>query len=799
MSRIDALLDGIGRLITQHPKRVVLVFLVLTAVFALGLTDIESEEGTQEFAEGVPAFEANEEIDERFSDTRTGETTSLQIIHRDEDVLTPAALERNLRVQEQIQADPSIQAESTTSIAGAVAMTIDPTAETPGEQRQVLAQTPDAEIEEATASLLADSPGLVDLLGNDYNPESPSSTAALTILELDGDEMAIQQRAERVSDTVEGEYMMFSDGLMNEEFDNVIADSMLIVVPAVVVMILLFLLVAYRDPIDLLLGLTALSMTVVWTFGFTGLVGIPFSEMMIAIPPLLLAIGVDFGIHAVNRYREERVRGHDIIDGMDAATDQLLVAFFIVGGTTVIGFGANVVSDLGPIAEFGLVAGLGVLFTFLVFGIFMPAAKVLLDQFRTTHNVPDFGNAPLGSEDSLLGRVLPTGAIIGRRAPVAILLAAAVLTAGAGAMALTVDTSFDDDDFLPPEELPDGIEQLPEPFAPAEYTFTEIVNYLDSTFESGEDDQVSVYVEGPMHADGALESIHRAGEEPPGTVLSAEGNAETDSIIDIIHDYADEDEQFRQLVETSDTTGSGVPDQNLEPIYAELFASEYGDQARDYLTEDLRYALVIYDVEAGAADEQIVGDIDAIADDYRFEATPAGGIVVYQQVGDRIYDSAVDGLVVALVLTAIFLMLVYRVLEGYATLGLANMVPIGITVALLVGTMPLIGIPLNAMTATALSITIGVGVAYSVHITHRFIDEFTGDGYQALLTTLRGTGGALTGSMLTTLSGAAALILAIIPILGQFGILMSISVFYSFVTAILFLPPTLLLWERYIA
>lgn len=59
------------------------------------------------------------------------------------------------------------------------------------------------------------------------------------------------------------------------------------------------------------------------------------------------------------------------------------------------------------------------------------------------------------------------------------------------------------------------------------------------------------------------------------------------------------------------------------------------------------------------------------------------------------------------------------------------------------------------------------------------------------VTTLVGTGGALTGSMLTTSLGTGALALAITPVLGDFGLLMALSVVYSFVSAIIALPPAI--------
>ncbi|MFW5938195.1 MAG: MMPL family transporter, partial [Halanaeroarchaeum sp.] len=85
----------------------------------------------------------------------------------------------------------------------------------------------------------------------------------------------------------------------------------------------------------------------------------------------------------------------------------------------------------------------------------------------------------------------------------------------------------------------------------------------------------------------------------------------------------------------------------------------------------------------------------------------------------------------------------------------------------------------------------------SAHMTHRFVDEYDGANLDdALERTLLGTGGALTGSMLTTTSGIGVLVLSITPILGQFGTIMAISIFYSYLAAILVTPSTVVLWSR---
>ncbi|MEM4782514.1 MAG: MMPL family transporter, partial [Halalkalicoccus sp.] len=382
MSRIDRAIGRLNHWITDRSGVVIALFLVATLLFASGLGNIELDEGTEGFAEDVPSQQALEDINQEFSPPFEQEEGSTQLIHRADNVLTQEELVRMLVLQERLEDDPTIRVEETSSFAEFVAITLDPTAETPEQQAAAIDGATRGEVREAVRETVEEQPGVESLLSDDFNPEDPSASATIATATHAGevDLGGVQDRTDAIVDSVGGDVLVFGQGVFANEFEDVIGDSLALVIPVVVVLILAFLIAAYRDPFDLLLGLVALAMTIVWTFGFTGLAGIPFSEMLIAVPPLLLAIGVDFGIHAVNRYREERAADRTVDEAMERATRQLLVAFFIVTGTTVIGFGANVVSELPPIREFGVVAGVGVIFTFLIFGIFMPAAKVAMDR-----------------------------------------------------------------------------------------------------------------------------------------------------------------------------------------------------------------------------------------------------------------------------------------------------------------------------------------------------------------------------------------------------------------------------------
>lgn len=809
-SRLHGYLDKLDFWVTQRPLYVIAVFIVLTAFFVGGIGQMTTETGTDDFTEDTPAFDALEEINDNFESEFGEGSGSTQLIQSGENVLSKQGVLRMLRAQHRLEENDDLRVDSTASVAQAVAQAVDPEAETLEEQVRAVEGATPSQVRDASRGAV-EQPGLDALLSNDLNENEPYAGATIGTVShsiptagADGDVdtstlTRIQLQTETVIESVGGDIVVFGGGILDNEFGQVIGDSLQIVLPVVLILILLFLAVAYRDVIDLLLGLVALVMTILWTFGFMGWTGIPFDQMMIALPVLLLAVGIDFGIHAVNRYKEERAAGLGIADGMDAATDQLLVAFFIVTGTAVIGFGSNVSSDLGPIADFGVATAAGMVFTFLIFGVFMPSAKLYLDQLRQDSWIPEGPTKPLGG-DSGLGDVLAVGNVVANRAPIVFLVFVLVITAAAGAYATNIDTSFDDEDFLPPEELPAYVDRFPAGLQPGEYTVTGTINFLEDRFETGEDDEVTVYVEGPLHQDFALESIKRGGQDPPDTFIADdELEARSEGILDVIESRAEADEEFAELVERTDSTGNGVPDSNVDQVFDALLSSEHREQALNYVTEDLRGTRVVYSVESDADPGEITRDASVMADGFRMDATPTGQIVVMNAVLDIIFESAIVALLIALVFTAAFLVAVYHFLEGRASLGVANLVPIVVAVVFLAGTMPAIGIPLNALTATILSIAVGIGIAYSVHITHRFIDEYNQepDVSKAISTTLRGTGGALTGSMLTTAGGTGALALAITPVLGQFGLLMAISVVYSYVTAMVVLPSTLVVWSRY--
>ena len=800
----EAFFEAVDQQIVEHPKRVVLGFLLLTALFGGGLAGVSIDSGTQRFFESVPEHHTQQEVEAEFGSVFDADEGTTQIVITNENVFSRRALLRVLTLQETIEADESLRVSDVQGIAPGIARILDPFATTTEAQRRAIETASESEIRAAGRTLVDQQPQVTQLLSEERNLEEPRAAATIVVVSHsvpDGEDAtleAIQEQIKAVAETSDGDIQVFGTAIQQAGFDRAIFESLSLIVPLVGILILLFLAIAYRDPLDLVLALVSLLFAIVWTFGFMGYVGIPFNLMMVAVPVLLLGVGIDFGIHAVNRYREERITGAGTRVSMSRANDQLLVAFFIVSVTNVIGFSANGTSALEPVREFGFVVAIGMVFTLFVFGVFLPSLKLLTDDWRESRDIRQFSITPLGGEDSRLGTVLRGSARVAKTHPFVLVAVLLVITGMAGYSATNVESKFETEDFLPYADHPPQIEVIPDAVAPSEFEITETSNYITDTFTTTNTEQVTLYVEGPLRQDHALEAIHRTGVDPPDSFVRTEGRAVSQGLIDVIDSYAQEDPEFAALVERNDLSDNGVPDRHVGTIYDELLRSDYRDQGLQYVTEDTQATKVVYQVKASASQKDVTEDARRVAADARFDAVATGDTIVFRALTEALLASAVRSFSVAFSLTALFLIFIFGVLEGRPSLGVANMVPVTVALIWLVGTMPVLGIPFNALTATILAITIGLGVAYSVHVTHRFIDEYENRGgvHESLLVTMGGTGGGVTASMLTTAGSVTVMTVSVNPILGEFGLLTAISTIFSYLAAVIVLPVTLRGWAR---
>ncbi|KYH27388.1 chromosome partition protein Smc [Halalkalicoccus paucihalophilus] len=657
-------------------------------------------------------------------------------------------------------------------------------------------------------------------LPTDYEPGSTSADArAIYVTQTTGEDTVIEGEAPpslvdsqlAMADIVEERFgssgFVFGSGIISDEIERSLTDSLGIVLPLALGFVGVVLVIAYRDPLDIVLGGAGILVVLLWTFGFMGWAGIAFNQIMIAVPVLLIGLSIDYAIHVFMRHREQRAESDEgTRQAMTVVLSGLGMAFVWVTATAVIGFLSNLVSPVGPIREFGIASAVGIVSALLVFGLLLPAAKVELDAALESRGY-DRKKRAFGTGGGPASEFLSLGGRVARRAPWAVIVVVLLLTAGSAYGAAGIDTSFEQEDFIA-DDPPDWMQNLPEPLAVGQYDSKEDLEYVNEHFLR-EDTRTEVLVEGEITRDDTLTRLAEAEEiaaESDSVVILSSGEADVRSPLSVMESVAEEDESFEEVFTAADTNADGVPDRSVEGVYDALFATDTeaasGVIHRTETGEYEAFRLVISIQGSAATDlatEETRG-VAAVLDGDGLEATATGQLIVFGIVEDELLQTVIESMLVTLVVVFAFLMFAYRWANDSAILGAVTLLPIVFSVAWILGTMYLLGIPFNVMTGTITSLTIGLGVAYNIHMTERFLIERERgrDLFEALDRSVRGTGGALLGSAATTVGGFGVLVFAILPPLQQFGLITGLTIVYAFLGSVFVLPSLLVVWARYL-
>jgi predicted RND superfamily exporter protein len=665
-------------------------------------------------------------------------------------------------------------------------------------------------------------PGGIDpftLVSTEYEPGTATADARILFAfqQVDGESDALPEGTvaaqlaiqEEVETTFGDEGFVFGQGIVDEESGRATGESFAVISPIALAFVLLVLVVAYRDLLDVVLALLGVVLVLVWMGGFMGWAGIGVTQILIAVPFLLIGLSIDYALHVVMRYREARPDADGPRAAMRVGLAGVTAALAATTFTTSVGFFSNLASDIGSIREFGLVAGVGIAATFLVFVVLVPAVKLelegLLERFGRPREKRAFGTG------GVTNRLLGVGTSAARRVPLVVVVVALVLSAGGGYAATDIDTSLDRVEFLP-RDAPDWMDSLPGPFQPSDYDLRENAVFLNDNFvQSNAGSRVEILIEGPVTDDDTLERVaegEAALADTETAIELANGEPSVDDPLSVMRDVAAANETFNATFTAADTDGNGVPDRNLESVYDGLFAAAPDEAAsvlyRTGSGDDARYkALRMTVTTVGGADTgevttEMRGVATTVEDGSALTVTATGSPVVTELVQQSLLRTLVETFCITLGIILAFLTAIFYRRYGTLTLGAVTMVPVVFALSWILGTMYLVGIPFNTETVIIASIAIGIGVDYAIHISERFMEERVraGSALAALDRTVSGTGGAVLASAVTTAGGFGVLTFALVPSLQRFGLVTGSAIVYAFVASVVVLPSLLVLWDR---
>lgn len=115
-----------------------------------------------------------------------------------------------------------------------------------------------------------------------------------------------------------------------------------------------------------------IAVVVIWVLGTIQLLGFKITLLSGLIPPVIVVIGIPNSIYLINKFHQEFARHGNKMKAISVVIRKVGIATLITNLTTAIGFLVLLSTDIVILREFGIVAGINVMATFLVSIILLP-------------------------------------------------------------------------------------------------------------------------------------------------------------------------------------------------------------------------------------------------------------------------------------------------------------------------------------------------------------------------------------------------------------------------------------------
>jgi uncharacterized protein len=530
-----------------------------------------------------------------------------------------------------------------------------------------------------------------------------------------------------------------------------------IAVGIMVVILLLLFGVRWR-----LLPLFVILVGVTWAFGLAGYLGIPLSVVTIAGLPVMLGVGIDYAIQMHSRIEEEVVIDRAEHPIQEAAVN-LGPALLVVTFDAIFAFLALRFAKVPMIRDFGLLLAVGIA-AICVCSIVLPIAILGIREYKSPTKGRDFSHGNLAKLVVWLG-ALPS------KLAVPLAIGSVIVFVGG----IVVEDQLD-------------IQSDPEEWVNQDTQVIKDINTLKS--ETGSSAELGIFIES--------EDVF------------------SDETVAFVTDFANEELAARpeELLTASSmpTTVSfllDVPDTTPLPPRGIDVERAYGVAPPDIQEATVNPGAdalnLVFRTGPGSLNERAVY-VDEIRDELEAGET-AGGVVVPEGVratpsglavvGVGLLENIESNRILLTYLAVLFVFLFLTVRLRSVVRALLSMVPVLIAVGAASLVAWALDLQLSPMTAVGGPLVVALCTEFTSLILLRFIEERQ-RGHppkEAVEVTASRTGRAFIVSALTAISGVAVIAFSSLPLLRDFGAIVTMNVTVALLSALVFLPP-MLVWAE---
>jgi hypothetical protein len=585
-----------------------------------------------------------------------------------------------------------------------------------------------------------------------------------------------------------GELFLGGAEMIGDDLITFVQGDLRVFGTAVLGILLVMLWTIFRQIRWLLLPLVTCGLSVLATAGMLGLFDWEVTVISSNFVSLQLILTLAITIHLIVRYREE-VSKHPQASQHDLVLNTMLAMgkpCLYMALTTIAGFASLLISNILPVINFGWIMASGVAISLVLTFVLFPA---LLVQFPRLEPNKRF--------EARLGVTRWAAFITERygRSVIAASLALLVFCAW-GSSRLVVENSFIDY-FRPSTEIYQGMRVIDEQLGGT--------TPLDIVLRLPQAEAAPADAAPPDSGGGELAEFEQEFEAAKGEAqywFTAARMAE----VERLHDYLDSVPEIGKvlslgtLLKVGRSLNDGAP---LDNFQLALLYNELPERFRRIILSpyvsvedsEVRYFVRVRDSDPSLRRNELIhriqrdlgGRLELEPEQYRL----TGLLVLYNNMLQSLFTSQIETLGLVIAALAVMFLILFRSLR----LALIAIAPNILSVGTVLGLMGWVGIPLDMMTITIASISVGIAVDDTIHYIHRFRAEFEVDGdYIGAMHRSHGSiGYAMFYTSVTIVVGFSILVLSnFIPSI-YFGLLTGLAMVIANIAALILLPRLLLL------
>ncbi len=578
--------------------------------------------------------------------------------------------------------------------------------------------------------------------------------------------------------------------MVSDDMISYIARDLVVFGAGVVLFILATLTFIFRRLRWVLLPVASCLFAGLTVMGILSLIGWKVTVISSNFLSLMFIITMSMNIHLVVRFRQIKLDHPELnhLDRVWLATRKMFWPCLYTALTTIIGFCSLVFSGIKPVIDFGWMMSIGLVITFLTSFLLFPSLLVLAGPLENDGEA----DKPVAATAALAKFTEKSGWLI------LIIAALLAVMSAIGISRLIVENSFINY-FRSHTEIYQGMKLIDEKLGGT----TPLDVLVDLTEQ--EDDEEDICADpSSLSAEDAefCEDFALFGDEEEDEQWFTPYKVER---IKAVHDYLDSLPavgkvlSFASILRTGEALNNDEP---FTPFEMELLYKKIPDEMRTELIDpyisiednearvSMRILDSLPDLRRKELLEQINTELQTDVGLAKDQFQVSGILVLYNNMLQSLFQSQVQTIGAVLLGIAIMFLILFRSLK----IAVIGIVPNALAAAIVLGIMGLAGLPLDMMTITIATISIGIAVDNSIHYIYRFKEELPRhDSYEATMHTChRNIGRAVLYTSMTIIFGFSILVFSnFIPTI-YFGLLTALAMFVALLAVLTLLPKLIL-------